>query len=151
MDGCTAHSRIEQSFRTRMGNALFSVSWRNSFFVGTGDIGKTIFLEGLSTGGGCFGFIQMLGFLIVTIHVTVISLFISAPIYAHDVWRSRCASFDLPGAADVPESCAQLDGQCAPNWTKVSEISQNLKFDSSIRKYAAGKRRKRRRSMRNMR
>lgn len=123
------HTQIEQSFRTRMGDALFKMSWPQLIALGVGDVGKAIFTEGLHAGDGCFSFIQMIGFLMVTFIFTVISLLVSTPLtlvtFAFGalasvayLWGGRRASNHARILADK----ATLIGQ------RISEIFQSLKF-----------------------
>jgi ABC-type multidrug transport system fused ATPase/permease subunit len=123
------YSRIEQSFRTRMGNALFKMSWPQFITLGSGDIGKAIFMEGIRTADGCYAFIQMFGLLLIVLIFIVISLLISVPLtlitFSFGVvasvgyfWGGRRASNYARVLADNTRDIG----------LRVSEIFHNLKF-----------------------
>jgi len=123
------HTRIEQSFRTRMGDALFKMSWPELISLGIGDVGKAVFTEGLHTGDGCYAFVLMIGYIIVTLIFTLISLFVSLPLtlvtFAFGalaslgyMWGGRRAS----NHARILADSATIIGQ------RITEIFQSLKF-----------------------
>lgn len=124
------HSRIEQSFRTRMGDALFKMSWPQFITLGAGDIGKAIFMEGLRAGDGCYAFIQMFGFSLIALIFIGISLFISVPLtlitFVFGIVVTLGGHFRY--ARPASDRARVLAGNARDIGLRATEIFQNLKF-----------------------
>lgn len=123
------HTRVEQSLRTRMGVALFRMSWPGFLAMRLGDIGKAMLVEGLRTGEACCAFVLMLGFLIVALIFIGISFAISTPLTLITFAFGLLASIGYLWAGRRAGNHARtLSENTTLIGERIAEIFNNLKF-----------------------